>query len=475
MQRKIFLLISMLFILAFLLTVSIGAASEVIDGITYSLNGNGYASVTNANRNCEKETVIIPDTVTGSNGKEYIVNSIDGEAFRGNKNIKYVSVSKNLTSIGAAAFLGCSNLVFVDFNDNQNSITSNSYGIFKECTSLKAICLPDGMSVIPDQAFAYCTNLTAVYLPARLEKIRGNKGDGPAFGANVPNNACRELFFVNEKFEVRDENGSFYTAENFEIPEKPEIYFFPSGLKFLSGSHNASGSFIMTESGMVTNTGSDDCGIQFCPNLNSVLVLPEGFCGYDDRVVSNNEAQVTDFRGDTVTNGLFMGCGSEKSPTTIVFMGKVDRVSMSRNGNSHYLTYMFANPANTSFENTKIGTFYGGTNTNYTQMNESYVIFCHANNGLGAKYSVTFVGSEENKAMPVLSSTLVEGVNSHIVNPRIEPYTKEATCIENEAYIIPCLCGNPYTKTETENTALGHNLKTIEGYILHKLYGGRRT
>ena len=347
------MLVLMITVILLTLAITVGAA-EVIDGITYDFNSNGTAKLTNANKTLAMETVIIPEKITNSSGKEYTVTTVNEGAFRDNKNIKYISLPPTITSIGGGAFYGCSSLVFVDFNDNLNEVNMSSWGLFRGCTSLKAICLPDNVKTVGDQAFTGCSSLTAVYLPKNVEHIKGNKSawDGPAFG-NSP-----YLYFVNEKFEVRDENGVFYTSETFELPYKPEIYYFPSNLKTVTGAHNVSDSFTMDENGMVANNGMEDCAFYNLPSINPILVFPESYQGYDDRVISNKNAQLSDHRGDTIQNGLFQKCGTKENPLTVVFLGKIDRVSMGRKGEMQYTTYVFANEANTSLENTKIGTWY---------------------------------------------------------------------------------------------------------------------
>lgn len=463
MKKKLLVLLGLMTVLMCLFAISVNAAVEEHDGIFYDLNSSKLtAAVTNANQKCTLETVIIPDTIIGNDGKEYKVTSVNQTAFQGNKNVKYISLSKNVTWIGAAAFRDVSNLVFFDFNDNQNSISFGGYGVFLSCSSLKAICFPDNITNIPDQFLTNGKSLTAVYLPANVEYIRGNKGanDGPALGK------CPNMYLVNEKFEVRDENGNFYTAETFVPPARPDIYFMPSSLKCITGSYNSSTAFQMDKNGMVTNASSEDCAFYGNTNINPVIVMPESYCGFDDRVVSGGNAQITDFKGDTVSNGLFQGCGTAEKPLTVVFLGKVDRVSMDRkDGGTKYTTYIFANPANTGFEDTKIGTWYNTSDTNYKNQDEMYVIFCHANNGAGAKYKVGFKGSDEDNKYPVLISELQENAVTHMANPNCKPYNCEPDCVKDRMTgVIDCFCGNVFSYESIEvGTALGHDYDVANG------------
>ena len=462
-MKKVFLILSIIVILSCVFAISVSAATETIDGITYSLN-NGKASVTNANKSSVLETVIIPDVVIGSDGKEYAVVTINEGAFRDNKSIKYLSLSANITSLGGGCFYGCSNLVFVDFNDNPNDI-SFGWGVMRGCNSLKAICLSDGIKTIGDQFLTGAQSLTAVYLPANLEVIKGNKyaWDGPAFG-NCPN-----LYFVNEKFEVRDENGNFYTVEEFEVPVRPDVYYFPSTLKSITAPHNVNSSFEMDENGMSKNNGMEDCAIYNCPNINPVLVMPESYQGYDDREIKSNNAQFTDHRGDTISSGLFQKCGTAEKPLTVVWLGEIDRLSLSRTGESVYTTYIFANPANTSFENTKIGTWYDTGSVVGGVYDGMYIVFCHANGGLGEKYAVRFVASTTDDKYPELVGELVLDALIHIESPRDTVITTDATCVNNAMGEKNCFCGKSMGEGEVYGTALGHN-HTIDRGIVYLNY-----
>ncbi|MBR2025416.1 MAG: leucine-rich repeat domain-containing protein [Clostridia bacterium] len=461
MKKKILLFVAIIAMLVCLFAISASAATETIDGLVYDLNSNGTARLgKNANQNVDMETIIIPEKVTDSNGKEYTVTEIYEGSFRNNKTVKYISLPPTITFIGGAAFNSCSNLVFIDFNDNQNNVSMTSWGVFRDCTSLMAVCLPDNMKTIGDQAFTNCKALTAVYLPANVEHIKGNKsaGDGPAFG-NSPN-----LYLVNDKFEVRDENGNFYTADTFKLPAKPEIYYFPSTLKTITGPHNTSSSFTMDENGMVANTGMEDCAFYNLPNINSVLVLPESYTGYDDRTISGGNAQITDFRGDTISSGLFQKCGTKESPLTIVFLGKIDRISMGRKGEYQYTTFVFANEANTGFENTKIGTWYNTSDTTFSNQNELYAIFCHANNGEGAKYKIAFKGSADNNKYPELTSELQEDASIHTVDVKANEVVSDPTCVLGTVINTFCFCGKGIdTNKEIANTALGHEYDLNKG------------
>lgn len=472
MKNKLLFVLIFAVLIACLFVASVSAA-EVIDGLTYDFNSNGTAKLTNANKTLVMETVIVPEKIVNSQGKEYTVTTVNEGAFRDNKSIKYLSLPPTITSIGGGAFYGCTSLVFVDFNDNLNAISMASWGVFRNCTSLKAVCLPDNVKTIGDQAFTGCSALTAVYLPANVELIKGNKSawDGPAFG-NSP-----YMYLVNEKFDVRDENENFYTESTFVPPPRPDVYYFPSTLKAITGAHNVKSAFTMDENGIVNNNAKgnspyEDCAFYNLPSINPVLVLPESYQGFDDRVLnaSGKEAQYSDHRGDTVADGLFQYCGTKEKPLTVVFLGEIDRVSFSRIGKSNYTTYVFANPANTGFDNTVIGTWSDSADVTYTGQEEMYIVFCHANNKSGAKYKIGFEGQSGNEAYPVLTSELCENVQIHTENPMGNVISSQPDCITNMLVNTFCFCGAAVNKNvQISGTALGHEFDLAKGALEHSI------
>ncbi len=473
MKKKLLIFCVLAMAIMCLFAISVSAATETIDGLVYDLNSNGTARLgKNANQKVVIETLIIPEKVTGSDGREYTVTEIYEGSFRDNTSIKYLSLPPTITYIGGGAFYGCTSLVFVDFNDNQNNINMSNWGVFRNCTSLKAVCLPDNIKTIGDQAFTNCKAMTAVYLPASLEIIKGNKTDGPAFGGQNSANACTELFFTNEKFSVRDENGNFYTPEEFPVPEKPEIYYFPSTVQAITANHNPNNNPVDANGMMLitSNYAMSDCGIQHCPNLNSILVLPEGYIGYSDQA-SGNATLDENQRGDTLSYGLLPGCGTATNPLTVVFMGKIDRVSFDkRDGNTQYTTYVFANKANTDFTNTLIGTGYRTDSADYRNQAEMYVVFCHANDGEGAKYRIGFTGKAGEAYYPELTTEAVEDGAIHVVSPDKNQIASQPDCDTDMLVNTFCFCGKAINENvEVKGTMLGHEFDLIKGAVEHSI------
>ena len=439
-------------------------------------------------QNCKSlKSVVLPNTTTeigansfsGCSALESVdaqgaIRSVNQNAFQGCVSLKAFNF-ENITWMGLYAFEGCkslktakfmatsvdlskgrifencSALEFVYFNPNMTSFAMGGM-MFWNCKSLKAISLPDCLETIYNYSFANCTNLEAVHLPNSLVYIHGNKSnDGAAFYNNP------KMYFVQDQFSVLNEDGEFYSADEFVSPKKPSVYYFPSTLKYIVANHNPNNSVWYNEAtGMTTGgKGYEDIGIASCTNLNSVLVFPENFTGYADQASGNAIADENQ-RGDTLNGGMIQNCGTQSNPLTLVFLGKIDRVSMSRNGNTQYVTYMFVNSANTNFENTLVGT---GSGDKYEKQNEMYVIFCKADGG-AEKYKVSFKADSSNKNLPTLvaEKQTGEGVVTHISSPRDAVLTKDATCITNAYGNRYCFCGYELGEAEVEGTATGKHI-----------------
>ncbi len=522
--------------------------------------------------------------------------SIGQHAFYQCTSIKNVKFGENLTEINAEAFRDCSSLVFVDFGDGDNALTFKAHRTFYNCDALKAVSLPKNTTYMGNGTFATCGALGAVYLGESLQYLAGNKGDsagdGPCFADN-PN-----MYFVQKPFDVIKADGTFYSADEFVQPEKPDIYYFPSTLQAIVATGNPNnyfrlydftytyttttvtdestgktktvyvlnvdengypvmsygnynipninanalvtdkdgnaiineylylfeyerdenGDLILTEvtesgkyymratikrdadgnivyrldengeriklyddkgvaikgmydDGMTSDFGSADRAIVNCTNLNSVLVFPEGFTGVYDGTKSRDENQ----RGDSLGTGMITKCATADNPITLVFLGRIDRVSMDRrNGGTSYMTYMFANPANTGFENTQVATYYTANNKYYSNQNEMYVIFCHAEGG-AQKYKINFAGSADNAYYPVLNATIQtaqEGSNWHIYEPGTD-YTSEATCELPAGAFKLCFCGKVCYSDVVEGSApLGHDKTNVDITVYYPLLNG---
>ena len=331
----------------------------------------------------QEGAVIIPEGVT----------SIGQEAFYNCDSIKYLSLPSTITYLGPSIIRDSSGLEFVDFNENANAINLDNWGHFKSCSNLKAVSLPDGIKTINNRFMTYCTNLQAVYLPANLVQMNtNNNGEGPFCFS-------KQMYLVQEPFEVRDENG-YFLGDSFVMPEKPEIYFMPENLSRAGGNVHIGTWF------------------RDCAGLNNTIVMPEAF----------TESTVVQ---------MFRGIASSTQRKTVVYLGKMTNYAWSEM--NRYIDFVFANPANTDLSTINFTSFYNKNNEN------CYFYFCKT----GYKYTMAKSSVEE------IANTLETNSYCHIVK---ETRTQDATCELPKMTADFCFCGAYIPGTETpEGDALGHN------------------
>ena len=126
-----------------------------------SRKGN-YLTVISSKENVTE--VNIPKTVT-VDGKKLEVKSIDSYAFCNCSDLKSITIPEGVTSIGYQAFSGCASLTSIVIPEGVTSIGS---GAFKYCTLLTSIVIPEGVTSIGDDAFSGCDSLT-IYCAAEAK------------------------------------------------------------------------------------------------------------------------------------------------------------------------------------------------------------------------------------------------------------------------------------------------------------------
>jgi len=80
-------------------------------------------------------------------------------------------------------FRGCTGLTSIDI---PNSVTSIGEGAFQGCTGLTSITIPNSVTIIGDEAFASCSGLTSIDLPESITSIGYNAFYGTPWLNNQP-------------------------------------------------------------------------------------------------------------------------------------------------------------------------------------------------------------------------------------------------------------------------------------------------
>ena len=101
------------------------------------------------------------------------VQRIPGNLFRvldssNRPNIKSVTISNSVTSIGESAFSSCTGLTSITIPDSVTSIGESAFG---GCTGLTSVIIGNGVTSIGRYAFSGCTGLTSIVIPYNVAEM----------------------------------------------------------------------------------------------------------------------------------------------------------------------------------------------------------------------------------------------------------------------------------------------------------------
>ena len=138
------------------------------EGYSFSIINN-VAVLTGYDKSMAGILGTIPETVEHE-GKKYTVRVIGPAALSGT-GIRNLVIPEGITEISAQAFAWSGNLESVTIPSTVSVIGTKA---FDKCVNLKYVYLNDGPKSLPDGIFLDCRNLESVRLPSTLENI----GDG---------------------------------------------------------------------------------------------------------------------------------------------------------------------------------------------------------------------------------------------------------------------------------------------------------
>lgn len=97
------------------------------------------------------------------------VTEIGDYAFAGNNCLEEIAIPSTVQTIRGYAFNNCQNLTSATFENS--AITNFGTRMFRDCSALTEVKLPDALTALPDETFANCYSLTEVTIPSGVTKI----------------------------------------------------------------------------------------------------------------------------------------------------------------------------------------------------------------------------------------------------------------------------------------------------------------
>lgn len=324
-------------------------------GFSYQINEQSKSVTITGIGSYQNTDLQIPDTVNG-----YPVTKIEANAFENNKNITSVILPNTITSIGEYAFSNCEKLVGNAYNKGiYLGSTENPYlyflkateediltltlhkdtkfigtCAFQNCSTLKSVTIPSGVTRIGKLAFSNCCELTSITLPDSLTSIGQDAFEGcqnlrqtengvfyvDRWAIGYSDDFQTEIVFRKDTVGISD--FAFWAYENITTLNIPEHLIYIGECAFWSCGYLTS----VTVSGDKTNIG--ESAFWSCDNLTSVTVLGgETTIGKTAFLSCGNLKNVTLFGGTTnIESFAFWGC---ESLTSIAFLG--DTVNISNN------------------------------------------------------------------------------------------------------------------------------------------------
>lgn len=193
--------------------------------------------------------------------------------------LEEVDLGPYVTNIPVMLFYNCDNLEYITIPDQ---ITSMGTQAFAYSDNLKRVYFTENslLTTVGNSVFDHCGNLEAFYIPPRLTSLGGSGSNQSIF------NICTKIYFINNPYET----------------EKPEVYYMPSTISNYDGEIFKS-----------------------CQHLNNTIVFPENIT--------------------SIPNGWAF-CGT--NAVNVVCLGNMEKVSTTGNAWNSNVTIYFCNPADKS-------------------------------------------------------------------------------------------------------------------------------
>ena len=202
------------------------------------------------------------ETLIGITLPESVIQISDGEKFKGNNTIKYIS-GNGVTTIGHSVFKSMSALMYADFPNLEamggSAFAYNSTLISLHFPKLKEIGNSAFMYskilefsgpevvIVGQQAFSHCNGFTKIYLPKaeKISSIRGSVFTESSTGEvymphlkSIPIKFCYETLITSANFPNAEsiKSSSFQSCEYLKYINLPNISEVPENA-FISNKH----------------------------------------------------------------------------------------------------------------------------------------------------------------------------------------------------------------------------------------------
>ncbi len=388
-------------------------------------------------RNCAKnegcELILefpVIETLGGTSG--------DAHVFSYSTGLKEVYLGTKLKATTHNNFTNCIGLEVVKIDAVDPTFTTFPTYMFDGCSALKSFVIPEGITSLSSRMFLNCSSMGPVYLPSTLTAINSGAQDHATFAR------CTNLYFVNETFDPSD-------LDN--LPSKPDVYYFPSGLATVTGET-----------------------FKLCQGLNKTLVFPESLTS-----IENSWAFEAGINNPTLEN--------------IVFLGNMEKVSSSGGGSWWKLTgkVYFANESDKSTSNVTIAGLSGKYVFCNADGNTEHLYLVEANTAPtclldGVKGYECFCGkaSDTAEVVPALGHEENELLAKYFasVNGTLDYYNDmvtEHSCTRCDATVYGTVYGTAlftkkgYSYSQYDSTTFSYtvyvNAEAIKAYNEALLYG----
>ena len=160
--RKIYLLLSVLAVVAIFFLLSFKLYDNIDDDYSYELNSDGE-TIAVTGHSGENSKLDIPSEIDG-----HKVTAISKSAFANKKNLKKLSIPGSVEVIGEYAFDNCTSLQTVTLAEGVKVI---GHDAFYGCRSMSRFDMPETVEEIGDFAFYSCISLKKLKIPAACTVI----------------------------------------------------------------------------------------------------------------------------------------------------------------------------------------------------------------------------------------------------------------------------------------------------------------